>query len=443
VATNFLADMPADDRRAVMTHPVQQACVELLGKLIRELRGCRTFEQFDNFQRRLFQYVLEVESHWGEVRRCQKRLLRGKALTFDATKLPEGSDPQDPWMWHIEDLVAERMCRQFRAIGDALAWRASGNDRSYILALNYNAAPGPMTSKEGVGYELRAVTDMRARGQFGLLHDLTNCLRIADITEFDTDGGKLLYEIKKNPNAKRGPQLRRMAAAVEAVMSGGELPNLPGSAFARPSTRCRTHIRSFASVIREAQQHAIASVPLPGRRAIVAMSASPVNQSGKDVQGVLDEWTRRRFEALQLAGALHTAHHITLSSAVRNHNLVPWIIPFALYPLPPEDCALLICDYILFEVIMDLESLVQALARQDITAESHLEHAAATLQPTDTVLSLRKGSRGMTLTQGALYELMMEFYEVNTWAAAIAEVLDNPASPKHPVLAFSTTRVWR
>ena len=92
---------------------------------------------------------------------------------------------------------------------------------------------------------------------------------------------------------------------------------------------------------------------------------------------------------------------------------------------------------------MDLESLVQALARQDITAESHLEHAAATLQPTDTVLSLRKGSRGMTLTQGALYELMMEFYEVNTWAAAIAEVLDNPASPKHPVLAFSTTRVWR
>jgi len=33
----------------------------------------------------------------------------------------------------------------------------------------------------------------------GLLHDLTNCLRIGDITEFRPDGSKLLYEIAPKP----------------------------------------------------------------------------------------------------------------------------------------------------------------------------------------------------------------------------------------------------
>ena len=68
-----------------------------------------------------------------------------------------------------------------------------------------------MIAKEGLDYELGAAVEMRRQGRFGLLHDLTNCLRIADLTEFHPDGMKLLYEIKKNPSAKRGPQRRRMA----------------------------------------------------------------------------------------------------------------------------------------------------------------------------------------------------------------------------------------
>ena len=141
------------------------------------------------------------------------------------------------------------MCRQLRAVGDALAWRVSGYDRRYVIALSSNDSPGPMAGKTGLPHELGAAVEMRNQGSFGLLHDLTNCLRIGDITEFKPDGSRLLWEIKSSPNAKAGPQRRRMRAGIEAVMNGGELPGRPGNRIVVPTTRCRTHIRTFVSGI--------------------------------------------------------------------------------------------------------------------------------------------------------------------------------------------------
>ncbi len=134
----------------------------------------------------------------------------------------------------MEDLVYDRICHQLRAVGDGLAWRVSGYDRRYVIALSSNAATGTMAGNSGLPRELGAAAAMRATGSFGLLHDLTNCLRIGDISEFRPDGSKLLYEIKSSPNAKTGPQRRRMEAAVEAVMTGGELPGRPGTRIVTP-----------------------------------------------------------------------------------------------------------------------------------------------------------------------------------------------------------------
>lgn len=437
---SFLGAMPADDIDSVMQHPAQQNCVHVIASLIDELRACRTFDDLDDLQRRLFQYLFEVENHRAEVRRCQKRLKLGKSLTFDAAKLRESADPQDAETWRIEDLVADRMCRQLRAVGDALAWRASGNDRRYILALSNNPPAGPMAAKEGLGQEIGAAVEMRRRGNFGLLHDLTNCLRIADLTEFSATG-KLLYEIKKNPKAKRGPQVRRMSAAIEAVMKGEELPGIPGSAFVQPTVTCRTHLGSLRSTIAEAQRHGLAARAVPGRRALTVLSSPGVGRVGKTL-GPAD-WASKRGEALVPAGLLQATHHISLNSAVRNRGHVPSVVPFALYPLRPEECALLICDYIVFETVIDPKSLVEALARHGIAAEAPLALASTVLGATDTVLSMRKGLRGMTLSHGGLNELLMEFYEIKTWAAAVAEILEAPKSPRHPIAVFSTTKVWR
>lgn len=83
------------------------------------------------------------------------------------------------------------------------------------------------------------------------------------------------------------------------------------------------------------------------------------------------------------------------------------------------------------------------MTRYGITAGIPLAPANDTLAASDTVITLSKGSRTLQLHPGALYELMIECLDLATWAQANAEILDAPDPPPHPVLAFSTTRVWR
>jgi hypothetical protein len=196
-----------------MQHPAQAHNVDVVAALIEQLRSCRTFIDYDELQRRLFQFLLNREEHKASARRCATRLRRGKSLPPPLPQLPAGADPNDSDTWRIEDLVFDRICRQLRAVGDGIAWRASGYDRRYIIAMSSNASPGVMAGKEGLPAELGAATSLRDRGNrggFGLVHDLTNCLRIGDITEFVPGEMKLLYEIKTSPKAKKRGLRRRV-----------------------------------------------------------------------------------------------------------------------------------------------------------------------------------------------------------------------------------------
>jgi hypothetical protein len=93
-----------------------------------------------------------------------------------------------------------------------------------VLALSQNASPGMMYGKERLPFELGTVEHMwRDRGHFALLHDLTNCLRIGDLTEFTGDNARWIHEIRKKRPANK-EQVARAQAAVNAIMAGADLP---------------------------------------------------------------------------------------------------------------------------------------------------------------------------------------------------------------------------
>lgn len=444
MASSYLGVLSSDDNLRVMRHPAQEQNVNVIETLIGHLHSCRTFEQYDDFQRELFQLLHSRELHRSECRRCAARLTRGKGLPSLLPQLPDGADPNDPETWRIEDLVLDRICRQLRAVGDALAWRASQYDRRYIIALSSNNSPGPMAGKSGLTHELGTSSELRNQGSFGLLHDLTNCLRIGDITEFKPDGSKWLYEIKSNPKAKTAPQRERMKAAVEAVMNGGELPGRPGNHIVTPSVRCRTHIRTFVSGIDASMQKGIAGTAIADARALTAISFPTLAQreAANLTQQSPADYNLERQHALEKAGITGVTHHITVASVTRNHDFLPSVMPFALFPLPPIQAALLICDYLIFNVTFAPERLITRFQRIGITADIPLVMANDSLESGTTVIRLTRGTRSISLHPGALSELLIECLDLDTWTAAISEVFDDSHAPPHPVLAFSTTRVW-
>ena len=99
-----------------------------------------------------------------------------------------------------------------------------GFQRKQIIALCQNAPTGVWAGKKGVASELAVVEQARAAGQFAILHDLTNCLRIGDVTVFADDGDFETIEVKSDAGRRSPKQYRRIKAARAAVRDGGPCP---------------------------------------------------------------------------------------------------------------------------------------------------------------------------------------------------------------------------
>ena len=113
----------------------------------------------------------------------------------------------------------------FRCVGDALAWRVFGFERRNIIALCQNDPPGVWAGKTGAAAELDAIEQAyRQNGQFAILHDLTNCLRIGDVTIFRNDGSRETIEVRSNPQRSKSVQQRRIQAANDALQNAAPLP---------------------------------------------------------------------------------------------------------------------------------------------------------------------------------------------------------------------------
>ncbi len=76
--------------------------------------------------------LLEVEKDRWEFKRAVTRMRNGKQPHREVSELQSGRDPADIATWRFEHDVCERLARQLRSVGDALAWRVFGFHRPFI-----------------------------------------------------------------------------------------------------------------------------------------------------------------------------------------------------------------------------------------------------------------------------------------------------------------------
>jgi hypothetical protein len=442
----LLNDMPPERAGRLFLHPLHHEAFQASVRLIVGLRQCRTYPDYYRFQQELLEKILEVQEHRGACRRAAKRLRSGKAVPADAPGLRSGEDPNDPDCWELEADVCERVDRQLRSIGDALAWRVFSYDRRVIIAFSRNQPPGPMAGKAGLAAERDFVTQWSDDEDcFVLLHDLTSCLRIGDATLFRSVGKEYeayLYEIKSDPSHKKPEQLRRNKLAEEAIRDNGPLPGDPEARFVRLETPYKTNLKMLREGFELAQRRGVQGMKIPGGCALIAA----------DMRRGYELWPENEFiarsemafeSACKRAGIGNDAPRVGSRSDDRAAR-APTQPPWAIYPFPPVVCANLIFDMAFYAVGISSLSLLDALRGAGFRTEWALPaNQEQHLQSGQVVLRIYQGSRGLELRESEITRLALELVDLPTWVEGIKEMFSRTDLSGHPWPYFAKEhRVW-
>jgi hypothetical protein len=437
-----LFDADYYDPDEMLWHPAYQGLQPMLAALISQLRACRTVEDGVAFQNDLLQRLLNAERLRRECARAADRVRKRRAPQPSAPEPQSGRPAGEEDTWKFERDVYARLARQLRAVGDALAWRAFGFHRPFILALMRNDPPGPMFGKAGLQTEMDEVTSAWKRGEFALLHDLTNCLRIGDVTIFHELTSPETREIKKNPDKVKGPQLRRVNEARAAVLNGGPLPGEnPGEKLYDLDLPMRTHLDTLAATAVKATTDGVAAALVPGHRALAVVDQYGLAAKGVDLAAfgaLYDEVVspvRRRAGIVSLDHAVHSS---SLDASAMDPQRVPW----ANYPLDPVICARLIADYAIALVETSGPHLARLLeVATGLEARWTRKPGRADLQPGEVIMSVHRQaayaqqlSNGWTATPGwtlemrrsALDRYLIELIRPGLWAQGIEYMLTHP-----------------
>lgn len=356
-------DMPLEQANRLFLHPIHQDAFGVCVQLIADLRQCRTYRDYYRFQQDLLEKILEVQEHRALCTRIAKRLRRGEAVPANAPELRSGEDPNELGSWELEVAVCERVDRQLRSIGDALAWRVFSYDRRVIIAFSRNQSPGPMYGKAGLAAERKFVEQWSSdEDSFVLMHDLTSCLRIGDATLFKSVGQEYeayLYEIKSDTSRKKSKQLRHKRLAEEAIRDNGPLPGDPDARFVRLDTPYKTHLKMLREGFEAAQNRGVLGMKIPGGRALIAA----------DMRRGYEQWPEKEFIArserafdrackrARIAGDSQLVGSRSDDRVARMPTHPPW----GIYPFPPVICANLIFDMAFYGVGMSRQHLLDAL----------------------------------------------------------------------------------
>jgi len=421
-----------------MAHPAQRAIFHRVVELIEQLRALEQSADFYEFQRRLFGLLYQVEERRGQCSKMIKRLRRGRGAPQDAPPPPNSGDPTEKASWELEAYAYERLARQLRTVGDGFAWRCFGYNRQVIQALSRNDSAGPVYPKVGLPHELAMIQHLwESEGHFALHHDLTNCLRIADLTELTDEGGALLREVKRTPHTDKA-QRDRAQAAISALMHGGDLPGgRPGAKLVRLGEPYVTNLKELGELLDQAKEHGCQGMALSQGRALIASSLSACLRiwgSDHEAQGqALATARQEAIEQARIADALHHIRGISGDTAARQPILAPWSI----YPFPPADCAALICDLLVFETITSDQALMDSFERAGLRGEVLLTPSSGQLAGAMGVVRGHLGQRALTWHAYGLGVLLFELAEPDTLTRGSAELLRLTNPPAEPTITYS------
>jgi hypothetical protein len=434
-----------DSFQEVLDHPRHRAAQETLVELIRQLRACTNVNEGYEFQQALLSQILAVErDHYG-FRGAIKRMADGKSPQAGAPEPQSGLDPALRSTWQLELDICERVARQFRCVGDALAWRVFGFEREYITTLARNQSPGMMAGKLGLAAELALVEKAwKEDGQFALMHDLTNCLRIGDISVF-TDEGPTQIEVKTNAKRRNSVQNRKLRAARRALGRAGPLPGDDRREWLYDlDLPYRTHLDLLRTGTERAAREGIFAAKVRGDRALLVSDLYGCQAQGWTEDQFNDRLARKFSGALRRAGLGPRQASNVQATSLDSVSRDPLRVPFAAYPLHPVACARLIGDIAIFTVETSGPALAASVSDAGIPAKWAWS-GSGEIPPGEVVMEMTikrswpvpgmlfmEYSKTLQMLRRELDRYLIELAEQKTWIEGVRFTLADPDIPRRP-----------
>jgi len=342
--------------------------------------------------------------------------------------------------------------RELRWVGDAFAFRMLKYDRFALRTLSENYDPGHI-DVESKGVKTLVKTCLQivfSRWEHVIIHDITNFLRIGDLTMIH-HGRKAVLEVKSSdatsPRTIR--QWTRIESAVKALSERQILVNGKTVPVIYMDIRPKSHVKQIRSLIRTARRDGKATMQIGN---YLGVSCFDWRSMTKKVAGIDDENILRESATTAQPAGTTDENRLALSNLdqfyAERGEFLRGQMPYTAFRLPTNDIMDLISGRIFLMSVLNLDALARTISGfgwdVELTPTEKLKFdrpshdkvfmgpVYQSRPPMPPLMTLRRGRYSCTFTLDEIIRLMGEFLTLDTLMQVHEQVyrMTDPSGPQ-------------
>lgn len=363
----------------LQSHAEQWEAFKNITALIEEVRHCWTRTDYRRVQQHLGKHIDRVDAAAENAhQRFEKaddrlRRLRRRKVSLDPSEV--ASLEADHKQAAFDNELYLRLGRQYRMVGDALAWQFYNFQALPIHALGMNQSPGPNTSfkKVGTDVEMEAIEKLwNEHGAFALHHDYTNCLRVWDLSILYPDFSREIVEIKVEGGNITPRQWKKGERAVTLINHNECITPEGHSLLHRAHSPqlsdkvVRTNLVLLQDAIVEALEEGI-GYAAHEYLAVAVMYMKKIAATPSSDQ-VMNDRLNQALDRLPDTWMPFCTDCIQGNSYQKNAQL-GLSVPYTIYPLPSDYASALVTTYLRAHFRLNTAAITQAFREAGFEAE--------------------------------------------------------------------------
>lgn len=402
------------DYRRILSHADQQQAYEDIANLIEAVRRSWSPEEYRWVQQQLSRHIDRVDVAVGQANirlaRAHKQLIRQQRSPSPSS--PELTQAEAEYRQALFDKdLYLRLGRQYRAVGDALAWQLYRFQALPIFALGLNESPGPTTTKVGAEAEAEEVERYwRNHHAFALRHDFTNTLRVWDLSILysERSDGIEIAEVKKSQHT-RGRQNAQGRIVIELVKQH-VCTRRDGRVLVHYTHQSQltsghepTNLRLLHQALAQSKRESAGFAANP----YLAVTVVDIRNPGKLAPAAFQ--TRLgQIQNIPVEIQLPPCADFVVGNSFERLSRPGFGVPYTVFPLYSLDAAALITGYVRAHYQLNTTAITQALEAAGFEVECLLPGLRGKLIKLQDYFRLRRGSVTISIGGFPVNQILFE-----------------------------------